>query len=75
MMKMSLQMNPSFSSLKVSSCLLQIKEKLQEKTKGIRGAIVEDNKFCISVHFRCVDEEVELRFPVKKIKHRKVIGC
>ncbi|XP_059450612.1 probable trehalose-phosphate phosphatase J [Corylus avellana] len=37
--------------------LKKIKKKLQEKTKGIRGAIVEDNKFCISVHFRCVDEE------------------
>ncbi|XP_059445116.1 probable trehalose-phosphate phosphatase J isoform X2 [Corylus avellana] len=37
--------------------LKKIKEKLQEKTRGIKGAMVEDNKFCISVHFRCVDEE------------------
>ncbi|XP_076945620.1 putative trehalose-phosphate phosphatase D [Bidens hawaiensis] len=30
---------------------------LLEKTKGILGANVEDNKFCLSVHFRCVEEE------------------
>ncbi|XP_068641493.1 probable trehalose-phosphate phosphatase J [Aristolochia californica] len=30
---------------------------LVEKTKSIPGAMVENNKFCVSVHFRCVDEE------------------
>ncbi|KAL5559032.1 hypothetical protein UlMin_035243 [Ulmus minor] len=30
---------------------------LLEKTKSIPGARVEHNKFCISVHFRCVDEK------------------
>lgn len=30
--------------------------KLVEKTKSIQGAKVENNKFCASVHFRCVDE-------------------
>ncbi|XVF64758.1 hypothetical protein PTKIN_Ptkin09bG0192500 [Pterospermum kingtungense] len=30
---------------------------LVEKTKPIPGAKVENNKFCVSVHFRCVDEK------------------
>ncbi|CAH8309579.1 unnamed protein product [Eruca vesicaria subsp. sativa] len=30
---------------------------LEEKTKGIPGAMVENNKFCLSVHFRRVDEK------------------
>ncbi|KAH9670002.1 putative trehalose-phosphate phosphatase J [Citrus sinensis] len=30
---------------------------LVEKTKSTPGARVENNKFCISVHFRCVDEK------------------
>ncbi|GAB4847299.1 hypothetical protein Ancab_026343 [Ancistrocladus abbreviatus] len=30
---------------------------LLEKTKSILGAKVEHNKFCVSVHFRCVDEK------------------
>ncbi|KAK7282802.1 hypothetical protein RIF29_11868 [Crotalaria pallida] len=30
---------------------------LQEKTKSVPGAMVENNKFCLSVHFRCVDEK------------------
>ncbi|ERM94185.1 hypothetical protein AMTR_s00010p00186780 [Amborella trichopoda] len=30
---------------------------LVETTKGIPGAKVENNKFCLSVHFRCVDEK------------------
>ncbi|KAK9983016.1 hypothetical protein SO802_032541 [Lithocarpus litseifolius] len=28
-----------------------------ENSKDIKGASVEDNKFCLSVHFRCVNEE------------------
>ncbi|KAF1863456.1 hypothetical protein Lal_00030488 [Lupinus albus] len=31
---------------------------LVEKTKSVKGAMVETNKFCLSVHFRCVDEKV-----------------
>ncbi|KAK9110669.1 hypothetical protein Sjap_018729 [Stephania japonica] len=31
---------------------------LLEKTKSIPGAKVEHNKFCVSVHYRCVDEKV-----------------
>ncbi|XP_031282983.1 probable trehalose-phosphate phosphatase J isoform X2 [Pistacia vera] len=30
---------------------------LVEKTKSTEGAKVEHNKFCLSVHFRCVDEK------------------
>ncbi|KAL5199357.1 hypothetical protein ABZP36_020560 [Zizania latifolia] len=30
---------------------------LMEKTKSTPGARVENNKFCLSVHFRCVDEK------------------
>ncbi|XP_028756541.1 probable trehalose-phosphate phosphatase C isoform X1 [Neltuma alba] len=30
---------------------------LVEKTKSVPGAMVENNKFCLSVHFRCVEEK------------------
>ncbi|KAF5796869.1 putative trehalose-phosphatase [Helianthus annuus] len=30
---------------------------LIEKTKSTPGAKVENNKFCLSVHFRCVEEK------------------
>lgn len=35
----------------------EILRALKEVTKGIDGVIIENNKFCISVHFRCVREE------------------
>ncbi|KAK8544586.1 hypothetical protein V6N13_026085 [Hibiscus sabdariffa] len=35
----------------------QVYKALVEKTKSIGGAKVENNKFCVSVHFRCVDEK------------------
>ncbi|KAJ1268380.1 hypothetical protein BS78_07G130400 [Paspalum vaginatum] len=35
----------------------QVHQALMEKTKCIPGAKVENNKFCVSVHFRCVDEK------------------
>ncbi|KAL0878262.1 hypothetical protein Bca101_027968 [Brassica carinata] len=39
---------------------------LEEKTKCIPGAMVENNKFCLSVHFRRVDEKVlEIRPTIK----------
>uniref|UniRef100_K3YIX9 Trehalose 6-phosphate phosphatase n=1 Tax=Setaria italica TaxID=4555 RepID=K3YIX9_SETIT len=38
----------------------QVHESLVEKTKSIPGAKVENNKFCVSVHFRCVDEKVSV---------------
>ncbi|XP_065848314.1 probable trehalose-phosphate phosphatase D [Euphorbia lathyris] len=31
---------------------------LEEKTKSIPGAKVENNKFCLAVHFRCVEEKM-----------------
>ncbi|KAH9690781.1 putative trehalose-phosphate phosphatase D [Citrus sinensis] len=34
----------------------EVYQTLLEKTKSIPGAKVENNKFCLSVHFRCVDE-------------------
>uniref|UniRef100_A0A7C9DYH1 Trehalose 6-phosphate phosphatase n=1 Tax=Opuntia streptacantha TaxID=393608 RepID=A0A7C9DYH1_OPUST len=35
----------------------EVYKTLMEKTKSIVGAKVEHNKFCLSVHFRCVDEK------------------
>ncbi|XP_078444674.1 putative trehalose-phosphate phosphatase 6 [Wolffia australiana] len=35
----------------------EVSKALLEKTKSIPGAKVENNKFCVSVHFRCVDEK------------------
>ncbi|KAI3686007.1 hypothetical protein L1987_79676 [Smallanthus sonchifolius] len=37
--------------------MTEVYEILMEKTKGITGANVENNKFCLSVHFRCVEEQ------------------
>ncbi|XP_074264383.1 putative trehalose-phosphate phosphatase J isoform X2 [Silene latifolia] len=39
------------------------------KTKPILGAMVEHNKFCLSVHFRCVDEKkwTELAHEVRSV--------
>lgn len=34
----------------------EVYKTLLERTKSIPGAKVENNKFCLSVHFRCVDE-------------------
>ncbi|XP_021752319.1 probable trehalose-phosphate phosphatase I [Chenopodium quinoa] len=35
----------------------EVYKTLLDKTKTILGAKVEHNKFCLSVHFRCVDEK------------------
>nr|XP_010939628.1 probable trehalose-phosphate phosphatase 6 [Elaeis guineensis] len=35
----------------------EVYKALLEKTKSVPGAKVENNKFCLSVHFRCVDEK------------------
>ncbi|KAL2893874.1 putative trehalose-phosphate phosphatase D [Bienertia sinuspersici] len=47
----------------------QVYNKLIQKTKFIEGAKVESNKFCLSVHFRCVDEKrwPELAEQVKQV--------
>ncbi|OIV98428.1 hypothetical protein TanjilG_16755 [Lupinus angustifolius] len=44
-------------------------QQLVDKTKPIPGAMVENNKFCVSVHFRCVDEKKwnELAHQVKSV--------
>ncbi|KAG8049547.1 hypothetical protein GUJ93_ZPchr0009g937 [Zizania palustris] len=34
-----------------------VQQRLEEETRCIPGAKVENNKFCVSVHFRCVDEK------------------
>jgi len=40
----------------------QVYKLLVEKTKSTPGAKVENNKFCVSVHYRCVEEKV-FQFP------------
>ncbi|OVA14613.1 Trehalose-phosphatase [Macleaya cordata] len=35
----------------------EVYKTLMEKVKSTPGAKVENNKFCVSVHFRCVDEK------------------
>ncbi|XP_010555351.1 PREDICTED: probable trehalose-phosphate phosphatase H [Tarenaya hassleriana] len=36
----------------------EVYKQLVEKTKSTPGSKVENNKFCVSVHFRCVDENM-----------------
>ncbi|OAY67788.1 putative trehalose-phosphate phosphatase 6 [Ananas comosus] len=44
----------------------EVYQALLEKAKSVPGAKVENNKFCVSVHFRCVDEKVlEIRPTIK----------
>lgn len=47
----------------------EVYKSLVEKTKSIAGAKVENNKFCLSVHFRRVEEKVwtELAEQVKSV--------
>jgi len=35
----------------------QVNQRLIDETRHVPGAKVENNKFCVSVHFRCVDEK------------------
>ncbi|KAM3281849.1 putative trehalose-phosphate phosphatase H isoform X1 [Capsicum chacoense] len=35
----------------------KVYKELLDKTKSAEGVIVENNKFCVSVHFRCVDDK------------------
>lgn len=37
---------------------MQVRKLLTESTKDIKGAKIENNKFCVSVHYRNVEEEV-----------------
>ncbi|KGN48762.1 probable trehalose-phosphate phosphatase J [Cucumis sativus] len=47
----------------------QVYKELVEKTKSTPGAKVENNKFCLSVHYRCVEEKKwsELAQQVKSV--------
>lgn len=45
------------------SCTWQVYEKLGESVKDIVGARMEDNKFCVSVHYRNVAEDVIMLYP------------
>ncbi|KAL0721485.1 hypothetical protein Bca4012_036084 [Brassica carinata] len=47
----------------------EVFKQLVEKTKSTPGAKVENNKFCLSVHFRCVDEKKwsELALKVRSV--------
>lgn len=38
----------------------QVFHSLVDNTKEIKGVKVENNKFCVSVHYRNVDEKVYL---------------
>ncbi|OIV97518.1 hypothetical protein TanjilG_11042 [Lupinus angustifolius] len=44
-------------------------QQLVDKMKPIPGSMVEHNKFCVSIHFRCVDEKkwIELAHQVKSV--------
>ncbi|CAL9056631.1 unnamed protein product [Musa banksii] len=48
---------PNFCCYLLAKTLLQAYKALSERTKSTAGVKVEDNKFCVSVHFRCVDEK------------------
>ena len=44
-------------------CVCQVFERLKRETGKVEGAWVENNKFCITVHFRRVNEEVSEEGP------------
>lgn len=39
----------------------QMLNELEETTSEINGALVEDNRFCVSVHYRHVLQEVQVK--------------
>ncbi|KAK4353100.1 hypothetical protein RND71_028618 [Anisodus tanguticus] len=47
----------------------EVYKELLDKTKSTEGVRVEDNKFCVSVHFRCADEKKwgELALQVRSV--------
>ncbi|XP_057533493.1 probable trehalose-phosphate phosphatase J isoform X1 [Amaranthus tricolor] len=47
--------------------IIQIQKSLKEKTAAVEGVKIEDNKFCMSVHFRNVSDE-ELDTLEEKVK-------
>ena len=56
-----LSLSSSSATLLISGRVCgQVFDSLVESTSEINGAKVENNKFCVSVHYRNVDEEVPL---------------
>lgn len=53
---------------------MQVFRTLVENTKGIKGAKVENHKFCASVHYRNVDEKVGECFGLH-IVYISLAGC
>jgi len=49
----------------------QVYKKLGESVKDINGARMEDNKFCVSVHYRNVAEDVIFLYPTVYISYMK----
>jgi Zn-finger protein len=47
-------------------------KKLGESVKDINGARMEDNKFCVSVHYRNVAEDVIILYPTVYISYMKM---
>lgn len=47
----------------INYLIMQVFKSLVEITKGINGAKVENNKFCVSVHYRLVNEKVHHQKP------------
>lgn len=48
--------------------VMQVRMLLVECIRDIKGAKIENNKFCVSVHYRNVDEEVLLTTPSIRFK-------
>ena len=51
------------SVVRYQKIIFQVYEILLEKMKTVPGAKVENNKFCLSLHFRCVDKKVPVNLP------------
>lgn len=60
--------------LSIYTIKFQVYKELLEKTQSIPGANVENNKFCVSVHFRCVDEKVCILYIHDSDKHFTIIN-
>ena len=46
---------------------MQVFRTLVEITKDINGAKVENHKFCVSVHYRNVEENVRISYPTHQV--------
>jgi trehalose 6-phosphate phosphatase len=50
---------------------MQVYRTLTARMEAIAGARVEHNKYCLSVHFRCVQEEVR-RVTIVQARSRRI---